>query len=150
MHDIFSFSHQTKTKVTVLTHNKTCTIITVHWHSCIKFLSSLILCHHLPNPFHFSLRWQPDTDWSAHGCSSVDTGASDNFPQATVFTKHTPHQPFFPPFPHSCTAEAEVLQQHVVTGYLVSCDSTKMYRQSISGDALALKERLFKTAQYMR
>lgn len=50
MHDTFSCSHYTKTKVTGLTHHTARTIITIHRHPCIKFLSSPILYPPHPHP----------------------------------------------------------------------------------------------------
>lgn len=120
MHDTFSFSHYTKTKVTGLNHNY-CSLASMH-----KIPQLPDSVPPSPHPFHFRLHLWPDTGQSAHGCSSVDTGASDLFPWATVFTKtHTSLNLFY----FLCTAtqsEAEVLQQHVATGHQVSCDSTKM------------------------
>lgn len=84
MQGTFSFSHYTKTKVTGLTHNMARTIITVHRHPCIKFLSSQIL----EPPSQLTLHSQPAAGWSALGCSSADIRASDHFPKATCFHKN--------------------------------------------------------------
>lgn len=132
MHDIFSFSHYTKTKVTVLTHNTACPVITIHWHPCIKFLSSLILYHHLPTLSTLVCAGS-QTQAGLHMATVQWTQEHQTVSLRLLFSQN-PHLTclLFPPLLTTTQSEAEALQQRVVTGSQGSYDSTKMYRQSIS------------------